>query len=101
MFGGSNLKEHPAERIQRRFMEEIKEKNYDLSFDKGHDENFYLLGDKKIFAVMSHDGTILVRVGGGFVSMLEYLAKYVNKQKETAEVEMSLEDFLDIEGRRE
>ena len=96
-FGG--LKETPSERILRKFQEEIGEKNYELSCEKTQDENFYQLGDKRIFAVMSHDGSILVRVGGGFVSMNEYLAKYMSKQKDTTIVEMSLEDFLDIEGK--
>ena len=48
---------------------------------------------------MSHDGSILVRVGGGFVSMQEYLAKYTSKQKDMTEVEMSLQDFLEAEGK--
>ena len=96
-FGG--MKETPSERILRKFQEEITEKNYDLTCEGLQDENFYLLGDKRIFAVMSHDGSILVRVGGGFVSMQEYLAKYTSKQKDATEVEMSLQDFLEAEGK--
>lgn len=79
-FGGE--KETPSARILRKFQEEIVNKHYDLSCEKEVEENFYQLGDKRIFAVMSHDGSILVRVGGGFVSMQEYLAKYTSKQKD-------------------
>ena len=102
--GGTLAQEEPSERILRKFKEEIEEKKYELSFDPsvGGEDNCYQLGDKRIHALMSHDGSILVRVGGGFVSMGEYLAKYTSKQQsaaaEEAEVEMSLQDFLDIEG---
>ena len=43
----------------------------------------YYFGNRKIKSIISHDGTILVRVGGGYVTIEEFLKKYNNKVRET------------------